>query len=190
MKTQNFYSLLKPEDILNILSSGKLFEKASFHYIEKESKTYDQKRDKSNFLSEANLIYEKYKTGHTIIIKNLEGFNLNIRKRAAQLGANVDVHMYLVPPSGESSFPFHQDEKDVVIHMVYGEKTFILKNEEVEKSIHLQAGDELKISKDTWHRAIPQGASCLLSFGIPREINYEIPTPFIKTDFGTHQVKI
>ncbi len=178
MTTTNIYSLLSPEDLLSIFSCGKLYEQSSFHYIEKD-KTYDVGRDKSNFLNEAQLIFDKYQQGHTIIVKNLDSFNESIRTRAATLGKEVDVHMYLVPPNGSDSFPYHTDDRDVVVHMVFGEKTFYLKDSKgVESKHELKVGDELSIKKEVLHKAVPRGGSCLLSFGIHQEISYEIPTPF------------
>ena len=129
MTTPSIYSLLNPEEIIQIFSCGELYDKASFYFIEKDTETYKVDRDKSNFLLESEFIYQKYKDGHTIIVKNLKNYNKTIRKKCAELGKDVDVHMYLVPPNGTDSFPYHRDERDVVVHLVHGEKIFYIKDE-------------------------------------------------------------
>ena len=154
----------------------------SFHYIENDL-TYDKNRQEESFIEESKLLYKKYSEGHTIIVKNLEHFNENIRKKAAELGPYVDVHMYLTPKSAEASFPYHTDKRDVLIHMIYGEKTFALKKENEEEMHALKANDELFLPKQYAHKAIPNGASCLLSFGMKELNNYSIPTEFSENDF-------
>jgi len=77
------------------------------------------------------------------------------------------LHLYLVPENGESSFNYHSDDRDVLVHLVYGRKQFFIKDSKgEERSVLLEAEDELSIPKGTLHKAIPRGASCLLSFGI------------------------
>lgn len=189
MTKQKYTSLLKLEEIIQIFQTGYLYELGSFHFIEKEnSASYDVNRDKSHFLEESKLIYNKYQNGHTIIVKNLEYFNEEIRIKAAQMGPKTDVHMYLVPPNGDTSFAYHQDTRDVLVHMVYGEKIFYIKdaNTHLETKYHLSSGKELFLPMAHWHKAIPVGASCLLSFGKEKlPIHYDVPTQFNELDFHT-----
>ena len=124
-----------------------------------------------------------FKTGHTLIVKNLENYNENIIKRASEFGEGTNVHMYLVPSGGEDSFDYHQDDRDVFVHLVSGSKKFKIKDSYGEKEHHLWAGDELFLKKGTLHKAIPTGASCLLSFGVGSTSNYLVPSQFKAQDF-------
>ncbi len=175
--------LITPKEISEIFSSGWLYDQNSFYFIDRSTKNYDEARDKTNFIKESKLLYEKYQTGHTLIIKNLESCNEVIKQRAKNLGDNTDVHMYLVPPNGKDSFNFHQDDRDVIVHLVSGQKTFYLKDGDHEKEYKLKPGDELFIKKETWHKAVPDGPSCLLSFGSCEFANYLVPTQFKAKDF-------
>ncbi len=174
MKKHQYTPLLTDLEIESIFADGPLYERGSFFVVDKETASYDTLKAERNFFQEAAETREAFLSGHTIIIKNLESFNLNIRLKAASLGPKVDVHMYLVPPGGTSSFPFHTDERDVLVKIVYGEKTFVLQEAGGERSYHLATNDELFIPKGIYHKAIPSGPSCLLSFGIEKPIHYNV----------------
>jgi mannose-6-phosphate isomerase-like protein (cupin superfamily) len=161
--------LLSKEEIEGLFFNTELFLKKSFHFIDNESLTYDENRERGSIPEEAQFIKLKLREGHTIIIKNLESLSPTILSKCESLGENVDLHLYLVPENGNSSFDFHADDRDVLVHLVYGEKKFFIKDAEgIEKEILLEAEDELSIPKGTLHKAIPKGASCLLSFGAER----------------------
>lgn len=184
MKIQKCTPLLNKQNILDVFRASYLYEMNSFHILEKDSKTYDQNRVRGSFIQEANNIYNAFSSGHTIIIKNLEFFSEEIKVRCKDIGTNIDVHMYLVPPNGSDSFPYHQDDRDVVVHMLYGEKLFSIKKDNNNESLShtLQMGEELSIPKGTWHKATPKGGSCLLSFGKVSIENYASPSPFSLND--------
>ena len=184
---QKCSSLLSLNEIVSIFSNSHLYEQKSFHYLDKKDTTYNTNRFKENFLDESRTLYNKFKDGHTIIVKNLEMFNKNIRLKAASLGPYTDVHMYLVPPNGGHSFPYHQDTRDVLVHLIYGKKTFFIKTQDQEIKNELIPGDELFLPKENQHMAIPSGASCLLSFGIVDNLSYAIPTNFKECDFCNDQ---
>lgn len=166
--------LVTKNDIENIFASGSLYEKKSFFVIDSATLTYDTSKQFNSFLEQSRYLRDSFVTGHTLIVKNLENYNADIQKQAARYGLNVDVHMYLVPPNGSDSFDFHSDDSDVYANMVYGEKTFLLRHES-DISYRLKAGDELYIPQGVLHKAIVNGPSCLLSFGVRNDVRYFVP---------------
>lgn len=182
MKKQVCSPLLSSKDILNIFKSSYLFSLNSFYTIDSKTKTYDTNKEFSSYIEYASYIRESFLSGETIIVKNLECFTPAIRKRCAELASNVDVHMYLVPQDGDSSFDYHTDDRDVQVEMIYGEKEFLIENNGTKSSVFLKQSDRLSIPKGTLHKAIPKGPSCLLSFGIFEPINYEVPGGIIEED--------
>ena len=184
MKKLKFTTLLSQDDLVNIFCQGYLYEMNSFHVIEKPTKTYDTFRSRGSFLDESKFIYSKFKSGHTIIVKNIEYLNDNIKDICYELGPHTNVHLYLVPKNGVTSFEFHQDNRDVLICMVYGRKIFYLKDDKnLTTEYHLGPGDQLSIKKGVWHKAQPIGGSCLLSFGTEPIEDYAVPSSFCKDDF-------
>lgn len=180
-------SLLSKKDIEDIFSSSFFYENECLYIIDKETKTYQTDKAYKNFLEYAGAVRRAFLSGHTIIVKNLEKYNSAIQKKCFELGENVDVHMYLVPPEGTSSFDYHVDDRDVWVHMVYGKKEFHIREPNNEKVTHLSPGDFLFISKGTEHKAVPHGASCLLSFGIaPKPLTYKIPSGITVGDLETN----
>jgi ribosomal protein L16 Arg81 hydroxylase len=185
MTIQKCSSLLSPKEIYDVFTSSKLFELNSFNVLEKEKRTYNKNRERNSYIEESKYIFEKYNAGHTIIVKNLEFFNESIRNYCLKFKSETNVHMYLVPPNGQDSFPYHKDTRDVTIHLIYGKKVFYLKDEnEKETEFELTAGDELFIKNNSFHKAVPKSGSCLLSFGTKSMTNYEIPTLFNLSDFS------
>lgn len=174
MKALRFMHLLSEADIELVFSAGALYERHSFFVLNSKTQAYDIDNHDYSFLETAALVRREFLAGQTIIVKNLEGFTLSLRTAAASLGANVDVHMYLVPPTGGASFPFHVDDRDVHLVMVYGTKEFIVRNPEGERVYLLNEGERLFIPKGVEHRAKTLGASCLLSFGVKADDNYAI----------------
>lgn len=182
MTIQKCSPLLTKAEIAEIFSSSYLFEKKSFFILEKETLTYNTERKSETFVQEASEVRSAFLNGHTIIVKNLEQFNSKIRNKASEIGRNVDVHMYLVHENGKSSFPFHTDDREVLIHMLYGKKKFFLKNNAKISEFLLEAGDQLSIAKGQEHQAIPMGASCLLSFGVAGDESYFVPGSICEDD--------
>lgn len=174
MKIQKYIPLLNIQDISDIFNDGELLEKESFFILDKKTKEYNTIKKFQTYIETANEVREAFKSGHTIIVKNLENYNEKIRLACASLGRDVDVHMYLVPENGSDSFEFHKDDREVYVSMVYGEKEFIFKNEDFNISHYLRKGDTLHIPLGTIHKAIPKGKSCLLSFGINTREYYKI----------------
>lgn len=178
--------LLSKIEIEDIFSSNFFYESGSVYIIDQKTKTYQTDKHYANLLEYANSVRQAFLTGHTIIVKQLENYNSVIQKKCAELGGDVDVHMYLVPSHGTSSFDYHVDDRDVWVHMVYGEKEFHLREKGLEKKSLLRAGDFLFIAKDIEHKAIPRGASCLLSFGVAsKPVSYKIPVGITAADLET-----
>ena len=167
--------ILNSEDFDSIFSNSYLFETNSFFVIDKKTKTYDTSIKFTNFLDYAKYIRDSYLSGHTIIVKNLELVSHKIKKESTKHGLNVNVHMYLVPENGEDSFDYNKDDRDVYIHMLYGHKSFSIKRMNNEVNYDLSEGDTLYIAKGEVHKAIPQGKSCLLSFGVHHDVIYQVP---------------
>jgi ribosomal protein L16 Arg81 hydroxylase len=166
--------LLNKKEIEEIFNDGYLYECNSFFHIDKIRKECDSNLKFDNYLDYASSIRNKFLSGHTIIVINLENFNQAIREISAKLGRDVDVHMYLVPENGGDAFDFHVDDRDVYIHMIYGNKKFLLKEDNTIKEYNLSEGSELFIKKGVEHKAIPQGPSCLLSFGVNTREYYSV----------------
>jgi mannose-6-phosphate isomerase-like protein (cupin superfamily) len=177
--------LLRPEEIEVIFSDGWFYENASFYILDRTTQSYDVLRKERSFLDEARALSRAFRAGDSIIVKNLEGFNQEIRMKCAALGPRVDVHLYLVPPGGDASFDFHRDDRDVWVHLVYGRKRFITRSSDIEQCWDLSAGDELYIPMGVLHRAVPMGPSALMSFGVPREATFSIPGGITLADLGT-----
>lgn len=158
--------LLDKKEIEKIFNDGYLYECNSFFFIDKIKKECNSNLKFDNYLDYALEIREKFLLGHTVVVLNLENFNEAIRKKCALLGRDVDAHMYLVPKNGEDAFDFHVDDRDVYVNMVYGRKKFLLKENDNIKEYDLSEGSELFIKKGVEHKAVPQGPSCLVSFGV------------------------
>ena len=166
--------LLSKLEISQIFNDGHLLELESFHVIDKLTKTYDINRRRGSFLEEAAFIRQAYLNGQTIIVKNLENYNEEIRRQSVSLGRDVSVHLYLVPPHGSDSFDFHIDDTDVWLKMLYGEKKIFCKKAMGIEEHYLTPENELFIKKGIYHKAQPSGASCMLSFGYNGKVFYQV----------------
>ena len=182
-------SLIDPLEIGRIFESGLLYASRSFFVIDPGTRTYRTDARYPNLLDEARALTQAFKEGAALIVKNLEGFTPRIRRRCSDLGPSVDVHLYLTPPKGGASFELHADERDVLVHLAYGSKTFITREGEEDTTWLLGPGDELWIPKGVLHMAIPEGPSALLSFGIPRRVDYPIPGGLRPEDLGIESLK-
>lgn len=179
--------LLNKEDFDKIFNNGSLYMKNSFYFIDKETKTYQTNIKYDSYLDYAKEIKRRYIEGHTIIVKNLENFNLPLITQSALFGKNVDVHMYLVPPKGFDSFDMHEDDRDVYVTMVFGYKQFhILRNGYLDKRT-LYEGNYIHIPKGVKHQAFPSGkGSCLLSFGVEDSSDFDIVGGLTSEDVCTN----
>jgi hypothetical protein len=117
---------------------------------------------------------DAYAAGQTLVIRGLENYNEAIANYARSLGHGVDVHCFLVPEKGGTAFGMHTDERDVVIHRVYGDKDYEIIRDGVTLTYHMSYDQGLLIKCGEQHRAVLKGPSAILSFGIPE--NYELPS--------------
>ncbi len=116
-----------------------------------------------------------FAAGRSLVIKGLDNYNEAIANYARLLGYGVDAHLYIVPEVGGTAFGMHTDEREVVIHKVYGEKDYEIVRNGVTIPYNMSYDQGILIRCGEKHRAIPKGPSAVLSFGIPE--NYELPTP-------------
>ena len=173
LKIQNNSPLLSDKEIEQLFFNYDLHQKKSYYVINKEHKGYETDRPIKNFMDDARYLKEKYESGHTIVIKNMEHFNASIQEAAKELGEGTDVHLYLAPEGGDS-FGWHTDDRKVWIKMERGSKIFATESWANETKmiqyIKLHQGNCLVIHKGQRHVADPIGPSVLLSFGVADSI--------------------
>lgn len=166
---------IAPLDIQKILTNSRLLDLKSFHVI--ESGTYDEYGvEHETHIDEIQRILNAMKEKKTIIVKNMESYNIQIMRAAKSLGEDTNVHMYLTPEGGES-FPPHRDDRNVLIEMLWGKKDFLIYNEPMNDGtyaalnpVSLEKGESLFLPRLYQHKAKPITASCLLSFGVSTDI--------------------
>ncbi len=185
MMTQKCSPLLSPNLIDQIFSDSWLYSVNSFFIIEPQTGSYDERllNDKT-MVEQAQLIKAQFLLGSTIIVKNIESFTTELKRKCEVLGKGsmVDAHMYLNKFKESLSFDFHTDETDVIIHLAYGFKKIEIIKDDIVSTHTLAAGDELFIPKGLKHRAINLAPSCSFSFGI-KEDSFFIPGGITKDDF-------
>jgi hypothetical protein len=149
-------------EISSILTNTNLIERNSFHVI--KDGVYENLDRSNDHMSEINRVKEAIESGQSVIVKDLEMWGGEITAACNYLGPQTTAHMYIAPPSS-NSFPLHEDDTDVVVAMLYGQKIFYLEDPKVQRE--LVSGDFLEIKKGRLHCAEPQGWSCHISFGSP-----------------------
>lgn len=159
------FPVFSKEQIIRILTDEYLFERDSFFYVDEERRQYQTNLNtKDVLIDHARLLYQKYKEGCTLVVKNLEDRDSYFRSLCRSLpGKNKDIHMYLSPPNG-SAFDYHTDDKNVKVIHLYGKKMFYVNDE----LIFLNGSSKDKvvdIPKGVKHKARTIGASGILSYG-------------------------
>lgn len=166
-------SLVPVYEINKILTNQNLIEKNSFYVV--KAGAYENFERSNDPLVEIERVSSALRSSETIIVKNLETWNHKLQVACSLLGDQVSAHMYISPDNG-TAFDFHEDDSDVIIHMVHGIKGFQF---EGKASFGLKQGETLHIPMGTRHRAINAGWSCHVSFGIPvksiSESSYSYP---------------
>lgn len=176
LKIQNNGCLLKKDEIDNIFYNYELYEKNSFYIIDKKRKEYNEDNRASDFKTHVEILKKASSEGCTVVVKNMEYFNDEIKEAAQELGSGTDVHLYLVfDKENGDSFNWHVDDRAVWVKMIYGEKIFAIKSAANETKfvdyIKLKQNDLLYIGLRE-HKAIPLGPSAMLSFGLlPNQVN-------------------
>jgi mannose-6-phosphate isomerase-like protein (cupin superfamily) len=175
-------SFITDNEIQEILSSEYLHDQGSFYIVEKDG-TY---RDQEKFLFGTGAFKMKeiesaYLNGHTILVKNLENWNIKIQKKCLELGSSTNVHMY-ISPKGGSAFDWHSDDRDVYIFLQIGRKNFEVKDANGScQSFQLKLGAGLFIPYGVFHRGQAQEShSVHLSFGVwPEDLTIREEYPLI-----------
>ena len=158
---------LSKDDISSILSDSYFYLNGLVFVLDKNKNGYDLDITNQPVVKYQEEVQESFKNGKTLVIKGLETYNYNISRYAVGLGVGTDVHMYLVPKNGDHAFGFHTDEREVLIHGIYGEKDFEVIREGVALPYSTKFNFGIVIKCGEKHRAIPKGESAILSFGIP-----------------------
>ncbi len=181
MKTLSNFSLLTNDEIGNIFSDMYLLEKKSFFIIDEHMNGYDTHRaEHLLYIQDTVQVKEAFHSGKSIVVKNLENYNLPIRRLCAEYGREVDVCMFVSPPNG-STFGFHFDYEDVFIHEIVGTKIFCVEDRE----ILLNAGECLNILPMVRHAAkTTNKLSVHLSFGVKQRYYGSMYGGLTKEDLG------
>lgn len=157
-------SRISIKEINDMITNPNLIEKSLF-YVVKNSAYENYERSNTHF-GEIERIKQSLSKSQTVIIKGLEMWGGPITDACNFLGPQTTAHMYISPPNG-TSFPFHKDDTDVHVAMLYGSKVFEFENEPL-KSYQMTQGSIIFIEKDLSHRAKSISWSCHLSFGTPK----------------------
>lgn len=158
---------LDKSDIAKILSDSFFYLNGLIFVLDKGKNGYDLDITNQPIVKYQEEVQRSFRNGKTLVIKGLENYNENISRYARELGVGTDVHMYLVPKNGDHAFGFHTDEREVLIHGLYGEKDFEIIREGVTLPYSIKFNFGVVIKCGEQHRAIPKGESAILSFGIP-----------------------
>ncbi len=160
-------TFLSKDDISGLLSDSHFYLSGLIYTLDKVKNGYDLDITNQPVVKYQEEVQRSFKDGKTLVIKGLENYNESISKYARELGVGTDVHMYLVPKNGDHAFGFHTDDREVLIHGVYGEKDFEIIREgiTIPYSTKFNCGVVIKCGEK--HRGIPKGESAILSFGIP-----------------------
>ncbi|MFP5387156.1 MAG: JmjC domain-containing protein [Bacteriovoracia bacterium] len=160
--------LLEAEEVQQIFCNEFLHDIGSFYIVEPDG-TYrdDEKFSYGTAVFKMKQIEESYHKGLTILVKNLENWNEKIQRRCKELGESTNVHMYL-SPGGGSGFDWHNDDRDVYVHMQMGQKHFEVKEPDGKiSSYDLTEKSCLYMPYAILHRASAGNApSVHLSFGV------------------------
>ena len=166
--------ILSKSTIQDILTNPGLIEINSFKVV--TSGMYENFESNNDPLNQINRIKKAFDDGNTVVVKNLETYNLELDWVCKAIGNNVDAHMY-ISPKDASGFPMHTDDRTVFIFMQYGEKEFYVEDQK----IVLEAGDMLYLKQGVKHKAIATQGSCHLSFGLATntisELHESLPIP-------------
>lgn len=127
-------------------------------------------------------LYERYRSGSTVVVNTLEFRWAPLQQLAATLGAELDARLQMniyLTPAGNQGFAAHYDTHDVFVAQVYGSKVWQLagapyelplRNRPHDKSVpapkptrelELRAGDVLYLPRGTIHSATANDTASL-----------------------------
>jgi ribosomal protein L16 Arg81 hydroxylase len=96
-------------------------------------------------------LYERYRTGSTIVVNSLEQRFEPMRRwvqaLGAEIGCRIQMNVYLTP-AGARGFAPHYDSHDVFIAQVYGAKHWRLSAPPIELPLHTQPYDKSQPEPD------------------------------------------
>jgi len=177
--------LLSREDITLILQNVYLHD-IHAHFIVSPDGTYDDTLSGSTGITPGKIekLERAYKSGCTLVVKDVENWNEKIIKRCEEFDGATNVHLYLSPENG-SGFGWHCDDRDVYVHGQMGTKTFRVKEPDGTISQYKISEDDLLfIPYGAKHEALAnERPSVHLSFGVwPKRMtiknqyeNFQIP---------------
>lgn len=156
--------LLTREEINSILNNSHFYTNGLMFVIEENGYNLDLPWELklADYMSH---VRTSYWSGKTIVVKGLENYNEKIAQYSRDLGLGTDVHMYLTPENG-TAFGFHEDDRTVHIRRIFGNKSFIIKRGGADLPYDLHDEYAVRIEQGESHRALVDGPSCHLSFGI------------------------
>jgi hypothetical protein len=179
--------ILTRKEVADLFSTSYFYENQLIYAIDPRTRTYQVDKNFSNLIDYAKFIRESYLSGLTIILKGLEVYSPQVALAAAKIGAGVNAHMYLTRSADSVSFDFHEDDRDVLIHMLYGEKVFELKRSDGVEKVIVDSEKPLFIPKGCFHRAQALGETGMISFGRENLAEYPIAGGLDVVDLGTNQ---
>lgn len=159
--------LISKEDVELSFVNAYLHDIHSHFIVSRDGKYDDAKSfDWALVPERIQTLKEAFDNGHTIVVKDMENWNLAIINRCRDFDGFTDVHMY-VSPVGATGFGWHTDDKDVYVHMQIGTKIFEVEEPNGAISRYsLEPGDVLFIPYGARHRAIATNVpSVHLGFG-------------------------
>lgn len=175
-KDDKFDILLTLKEINQVFNCSILLNDYKLYVVEnQEVQVFDHA---DNHLDEIKRIKDAYHEGKTIVAKGLENWNEKVRGFIQWLNMpGIDVHLYASPKNG-TSYDWHTDDRHVVVRMLFGKKKFFIKEDGKSKEYHLSKGECLFIPRGTQHKAITDGPSYHLSFGIANLLVNELSYDF------------
>lgn len=159
--------IISKQQINEILKSSHFYEDKLVYFIDEGKGGYDMDIVDQPTMSYYKEIIKMYNHGKTIVVRGMENYNKEISDLARSYGIGTDVHMYLNSGKGGTSFGFHHDEKDVIIHGVIGSKDYEIKREGMKLPYTTNNKRGILVKKYEEHRAISPKEECvILSFGL------------------------
>lgn len=160
-------SLLTKQDVDDILNSSYFYETNKISIV--EEKGYDTDPKDIPYVEFMKQVKAAYDSGKTIVVKGLENYNEKIASYCRWLGVGVDAHMYVTPRDG-TTFGWHRDDTDVIVQRVYGDKKLLIQRDGFELPYEISDLHGIFIRQGELHKAIPIGESCIISVGIPMNV--------------------
>lgn len=151
-----------------VLNCEYLYDSHSLFLIEEDGSYQDSSQHGLGSIPEQiSRILAEYRAGSSVIVKDLENWSTELQSLCCRLGKSVNAHLYLSGPKA-SSLDWHADDRDVMVVMISGEKTFLVENEKSEVLTYdLKTGDTLFIPYGVRHKALTSAVGSVhIGFGV------------------------